>query len=802
MINNDYSNNGDGLSYNGNGSGNGKYLGQKPPQQNDPDEIDLKHLFYVLWGNKWFIAGVTLLFAVLAGVIAYQVTPIYQSSSSLLISQPQNRYSMAGGSDLTSLLSSTYGIGTGSTIANELQILQSRNLALEMADSLMAERLMENGRQFPALFRSYPEDSTMTTKDTVATRIQNSIQFSRVDQEADLVDITYESPSPYEAAYVANLAIDVYSELSTRQNRMTANSAVAFLQKERDRLEDRLNTVEGRLKEFMNSQQLVQVDAQTEQLINRMAELESRKQEARTKLVAANSAIEQYKERLNQIKPGLSKQYADAVGPSMTRLQYQLAELQIERMQLIANNPGVQDQPTPPQELQKINDKIDVYRNRIEGLTQELIQKSDQYIGFLGGSDGNIAQTITEINQKLIQLQVEQTQYNSQVDVINSELSDLQEFFNQLPDNMIQLAQLRRDVTINEELYLTVSKQYAEMSLWEQTQFGLGRPVDMGYVPEDPVKPNKKLYVLVGLILGGILSVGYIFVSESFNTKIDGIQKLRQFGPPLLAVIPQMYDYFKREHDGEYKTMLGDREISTNLVTVLNNISPISESFRRLQSNIIYSNPDRKMRSILVTSTTKGEGKTTVTSNLGVVLAEAGYSVCILDTDLRRPNIHNVFGLKRSPGMMELLFDDLQLEEVIKDTMIDNLKILTSGKRPPNPSAITQSKKLIDFLQELENRFDYVLVDAAPFGIITDPSALIKEVDGVLLVTKFGQTDEAELKHTLDNLQQINATIIGSVLSAFNHEKSNDYYGASNYYGSYYYWSLYQDYESYHKEEK
>jgi uncharacterized protein involved in exopolysaccharide biosynthesis len=364
---------------------------------------------------------------------------------------------------------------------------------MEMADSLMQERLMKNGRQFPVLFKSYPEDSAMTVQDTVALRIRNKIQFTQVDREADMVEITYESPAPLEAAYIVNLAINIYSEISTRQNRSTANSAVEFLEKERNRIEGRLNTVESRLKEFMNREQLVQVDAQTEELIRRMAELESRKQEARTKLVAANSAIDQYKQRLNSIKPGLAKQYADAVGPNMVRLQYQVAELEIEKMQLLANNPGLKDRPNPPKELQELNQKIELYRNQIRGLTEDLISQSDQYVGFLGGGDGNVAQTITEINQKLIELQVEQQQYKAQVDVLDGQLNEQQQFFENLPDNMIELARLKRDVTINEELYLTVSKEYAGIVLWEQTQFWLGRPVDCGFGPEGTVKAEKGL---------------------------------------------------------------------------------------------------------------------------------------------------------------------------------------------------------------------------------------------------------------------------------------------------------------------
>ncbi|MFH5831666.1 GumC family protein [Halalkalibaculum sp. DA384] len=798
MANSHYPNNGNEFS--SNGSRQSGYQGGKPPERNDEDEIDLKRLFYILWNNKWLIIGCVILFSILAGVVANYQTPIYRSEASMLITQQQNRYSYAG-SDLGNLLTSTYGIGAGSTIANEMQVLQSRRLSTELADTLINRRLMENGNQYPILFTSYPEDSTLADKDVIAGRLSRNLTFSKADQQADVISIGYESPSPLEAADIVNFSMQIYMDVSTRQNRRAANSAVDFLENERERIEDTLQTVENRLQEFMNENKLVQVDAQTQQVISTIANLESRKQETRVQLVAANSAIEQYRERLNNIKPGLAEQYADAIGPNMTRLQYQLAELEIEKMQLVANNPGIDDAATPPDELKKINEKIEVYRKKVRELTQNLIDEGDEYLGFLGNSGGNISQAVTDINSKLIELQVQREQYNSQLEVINEQLQEHEQFFDRLPDNMIRLARLKREVEINEELFVTVSQQYSEMTLWKQTQFGLGRPIDTGYVSELPVKPNSNLYILVGFILGGILSVGYIFVREAFNTTIDSLEKLRRFGPPLLAVIPKMDRHIKEHYDGRRKVEVGDNKIDTGLVTLLDTVSPISESFRRLESNIIYSNPDRKMRSILITSSTKGEGKTTVASNLGVVLAEAGYNVLLIDTDLRRPNLHNMFGLSRSPGIIEMLFDDLTSEEAIKESIVPNLSILTSGKRPPNPSAINQSRKLINLVQRLEEQYDYVLVDSAPYGIITDPSALIKEVDGVLLVTKFGETNEAEVKHTIDNLNQINAHIIGSVLSSFDHEKSNDYYyGSQYYYGSYYYRDLYEDYKSYHRE--
>jgi len=783
-----------------NGSYGGAYYGGQSPENNmgaqDPDEIDLKRLFYTLWHHKWKIIGSVVVCTILAGMVAYTTTPIYRSEGSVLISEPQNQYSMAGGSDLTSLLSTTYGIGMGSTIANELQILRSRKLSKEMADSLIEQRLMRNGRQYPILFKSYPEDSSLAARDTVALRIRNNISFSRVDREADMVSIAYESPAPLEAANIVNLSMNVYSELSTRQNRRSANSAVDFLENERQRIEQRLNSAEDQLREFMNKEQLMQVDAQTEELITRMAELESKKQEAKVKLVAVNSGINQYKQRLNEIKPGLAEQYSDAVGPNMTRLQYKLSELKIEKMQLLANNPSLNKSPTPPQELKNINRKIDMYQNQIKELTKDLVAEGDQYLGFLGGSDGNIAKAVTDLNQKLIELQVEQEQYQAQLDVIDEQLAEQQKFFESLPDNMIRLARLKRDVKINEELYLKVSQQFAETSLWKQTQFGLGRRIDSGYVPEIPVKPNTKLYLLVGFILGGILSVGYIFVREAFNTTIDGVEKLKGFDSPLLAVIPDMSSFIKDEQGGRERINVQGTEISTSLVSMIDTVSPISESFRRLESNIIYSNPDAELNSLMITSSTKGEGKTTVAANLGTVLAEADYKVVIVDTDLRRPNLHNMFGLKRSPGIVEVLFDNVPMEEALQSTPMANLSILSAGNRPPNPSAITQSKAFLGTLQKLEESYDFVLLDTPPYGIITDASAMIQQTDGVLVITRFNETTEAELTHLYNNLERVEANVLGTVLSAFDYNQTSDYY-----YGTYYYRELYEDYASYESDD-
>lgn len=795
-------NNTNGFHSNGNGNGyyNG-YNGHSPllngSQQNQPDEdeIDLKHLFYLLWNHKLIIVTVTALCTVLAGVVAWQMTPIYQSDGSIMITESQGQLGGAGGSDLSAMMSSSFGIGMGSTVADELQILQSRSLSEEVADTLMKIRLMDNGRQFPVTFNSYPEDSSLARKDSIAHRLRQNISFSQADREAKLINVSYKSPAPLEAAKVINLTIESYSQLSTRQNRKSANAAVSFLEKERKRIEDQLNESEKHLQQFMDENELVQVTEQVTSMIEQMANLEQRRQEARTSLVAVNSAIDQYEQQLGQIKPGLAEQYADAIGPNMTRLQYQLAELKTERMQLISKNPELENNPSLSSRLQELNRQIKGYEGEIRSQTEKLLSQSDQYLGFLGSQGGNITQTISELNQKLIELKVEQQQYQSQNEVLTAEIDGLNSVFEDLPENMTALARLKRNVKVNEELYLTVSKQHAEMALWQQTQFGQGQLVDEGYVPELPVEPNKKLFVLVGFVLGGILSVGYVFVKEAFNNNIDGVQKLKELGPPVLSVIPNMQKHIDDKHGGKEQITVQGRTVNTSLVSLLETTTPMAESFRRLEANIIHSNPDQSLKALMVTSTRKGEGKSTILANLGIALAESGQSVIVVDTDLRRPNVDNMFSVRRSPGIVDVLFESVSLKEAVQSTVVSNLEVLSAGQKPPSPTAITKSASFKNLLNTLKEQYDWVLLDTAPYGIITDASSFINEADGVLVVAEFGETETGEMQHTLDALKRVNANVLGTVLNRFKADISSDhYYGANSYYSEYY-----EDYKEYEK---
>ena len=790
---------GKGPGVNGNGYYGGEYYSGERMIDGpaEKDEIDLKQILNTAMRYKWWVLSITALCAVIASIYAYSLDPVYQSSGTIVIAEERNRYSYSG-SDISSIVSSSFGVGMGNRLVNEIHVFRSRRLAGEIADKVLEQKYMETGEQFPILWRTYPEDSTIVSHGALIGRIQGRMQVQRVDMDTDILRITYNSISPHEAQYLVNTTIDTYTEVSANQRRMAANSALEFLEEEEQEALDRLRQSEQELENYMTRTNLVQVDGQTSAVINRLAELESQRQQVQVERVAINSSIEAYQEQLDDIRPGLAEQFADNVSANMERRQFRLAELETERDLILQRNPGLRNNPDQEPQLVRLNEQISALKSEINRIAADLISdESDVFIGFLNSEDGGITQRVIQIRQQLIELKVQESQLNAKENVLNQRLEEENEFFDDLPENMIELARLQRDAQVNEQLYSTISQQYTQTSLWRQTQFGAGRPLDYGIVPGGPAGPNRMRFILMGLMMGLLGSVGFVFVRENLNRKVDGTEKLRKTGYPLLAVIPDAKKHVSERYEGSNYVELDNRKISTTWTAIVDTINPIAESYRRLHNNIIYSDPDREFKTILITSSKKGEGKTTIALNLAVALAESGKQVLVIDSDLRRPAVHSFTGEKKRPGIGDLFYGDEELKNAIHSTVAPGVDVLTSGRSIPNPSAVMQSSKMRGLIESLKKNYDHVIVDTPPFGVITDAAAMLKMADAVVVVAKFGNTETNELNHTLENLNRIRANVIGTVLTAFDYQESADYY----YSGRYGYYDTYQAYEAYQEEE-
>jgi protein-tyrosine kinase len=215
--------------------------------------------------------------------------------------------------------------------------------------------------------------------------------------------------------------------------------------------------------------------------------------------------------------------------------------------------------------------------------------------------------------------------------------------------------------------------------------------------------------------------------------------------------------------------------------------SAASEAYRTLRTNIQFAGLDQPCRSILVTSATAGEGKTTTAANFAVVVAQAGSRVCLVDSDLRRPNIHRLFGLDNTRGLTTALLEDLPFAEVARPTRVPHLSVLTSGPLPPNPAELVGSKRMRELLDAAAKSFDLILCDSPPVMAVSDPVALAAQCDGVVLTVRVGAVSREVVRRAVDQIEAVKGKILGVLL--------NDVHPTRHGYGRAYY-HYYQTYES------
>lgn len=217
------------------------------------------------------------------------------------------------------------------------------------------------------------------------------------------------------------------------------------------------------------------------------------------------------------------------------------------------------------------------------------------------------------------------------------------------------------------------------------------------------------------------------------------------------------------------------------LVTSANTRSVVSEQFRTLRTNINFSMPDKELKTLLFTSTSPGEGKSTVAANTAVVFAQEGKRVLLVDSDMRKPTVHYTFQLTNTIGLSNLLTRQEMLTNVLKTSEMENLKIITCGPIPPNPAELVGSQTMDKVMEEMKEHFDVIIFDAPPVLSVADAQILSNKCDGTILVMNSGETEKAGVAKAKEALVSSKANIIGVVLNNFELSKDHYYY---QYYGN------------------
>lgn len=313
-------------------------------------------------------------------------------------------------------------------------------------------------------------------------------------------------------------------------------------------------------------------------------------------------------------------------------------------------------------------------------------------------------------------------------------------------DNNPELAAI-----IANEIAQVFKKNVVEIMKIENVQI-----IDKAEVPTTPVKPRPFLNMSIAGTLGMIIGMLLVFLIEYMDNTIRTASDVDKYlGFSVIGTVP--------------------KSKNKELIIYNNLKSPVSEAYRTLRTNIQFSSIDKIIKTMVITSSGPGEGKSTIISNLAISMALTEKKVLLIDADLRKPRMHHIFNMDNSYGLTTVLVESMDYKDSIRLTDIKGLDLLTSGPVPPNPVELLGSNKMKKLLETVAGEYDIVLLDTPPVGILTDAAVVSSKCDGVLLVCATGQTIIKAALTSKEHLQKVNANILGVVLNKVPINKTSFY---------------------------
>ncbi len=686
--------------------------------------------------------------------IAYsiQAPNIYKSTTAIRISKPQG--SILSGS----LIPEFQDFGSDRFVANEIEILKSYKLRSIVAKALIDSMNSHGDKsKFSIVFdKSIGGNKEILPIHDIAENLENVISIEQ-KRGLDIVEITVESTSPFEAAVLVNSYAAAYSELNLQYNRQQFIMVKEFLANQKDEKLNELSGIENSLRSYQEKKGIVELPEQARVLIQTSSEFQAKMNAAKIDLAISEKTLNSYKDELKKRDPDVTNYIENmATQPYLKRLQEQIADLQTQRDRAMSSTlPNAQqiirEAESRIADLRsKLDNSLAIYRNTILASSPEEIK--------------DLTKKAFEEEAKYQANLASYKKYNEIMDEYNRKM-------NELPTSSIDLARLQREQLSYEKLFVQLEERYQEAIINEQSIPSNVLIIDAGLVPTKHAKPNRIMLVAIGLIVGLGFGAGFALLKKMMDNTVNTPNDIQNKDINLLAWIP-IIDELKAGKK-EFESIVAKRPDAI-----------ASEAYRTLRTRIRFSRIAKEsLKTILVSSPVAQEGKTTTALNLATVLANANYKTVLVDLDLRRPRVHSLFNQQRFPGLTDYFLTLSVLEAIVRKSGIPNLDYITSGTIPPNPSEILGSAKLEEFIALLKSTYDYIIIDSAPIISVTDSEILSKIVDGTILVVSAGSTEQELMEKSVETLNNVSNSFLGVVLNRFTYRN-----GYSSYYKQYYYY--------------
>ncbi len=723
----------------------------------ETSEIDLRSYVRVIQ-KRWVIVATVFIVVVLVTIVAtYTAQPIYSSSSLVLLEKNRGK----------SRLESNYFYYDPDFLDTQAEIIKSENVAKKVVENLhlskrykhyfLKEKTEETSifdsvkdqfktvlKNVSAFFKSSkdsPEqqrfaDATITYKpktdeDIIAEMIQGGLKVTPV-KNTKIVSISYENKDPAIAKLVVDAVVKAYMDEMLDIKLSTSNYSLKWMTAKAAEERDKLEQSERELQQFMRDNDLVTVE-------NRLTILPQKLSEFGRQLSTAEAERKELEDLLKQVLA--TNNNPDA----------------LEKLPVFASK----------EVLKNIRERIYKASKNILELSKKygkkhpiMIRAKDELRILKEEKQFEINRIVSTIENSYELAVSKQKSLKELLGTTKAETLNLNEKF-------MQYSIMKREVDSNRVLFDTLQSGIKKQGVTEQSQNVNIWVIKKATLSAVPSKPNKKRNFLLSIVLGLFGGVGLAFFIEYLDNTLNTTRQIEErYGLTVLGSIEE----------------LNGKEINIETHVLNKPKSPLAESYRLIRTALLLSSAERPPKLMLITSMSKSEGKSATVVNLARMLAQGQKKVLIIDCDLRRSRMHLLFEVSNESGLSSYLSGNTN-ECSVLDIQGEQVSLIPAGPVPPDPSELLGSQKMKLLLDELVEKYDFIVLDSPPIGAVTDSLTLSQLVEGLILVVKAGSTTMEMFEGGVKILQDIHARILGVVLNGVRSQDKNTYqFGYTTYY--------------------
>ncbi len=707
----------------------------------------------VLIRGKWIILGTLAGVLICAVAYLWLASPVYKATASVLVNPRLVQSSLF-------LDMVKRGGEEKNLVQNELEILKSRSVTLEVAKRLIHQKNIDTIGLMPIqIIRAQDGQDTggaLADIEAILRRLDKAVTIQSVP-ETDVITISAKSRLPEEAALIANLYADVDYNRNLTVSRAKSRSFREFLEGQVSDKRATLLVIEDSLRSYMHRRGIVSLDDESRKLIDQLSRLEAQRDETDITIQSQQKSLASYQEQIPQQEKDIARAIGEANDPYIRLLQEQLAKLEVQRDVTVAQNPSMSAKEIYSERLKEIDTQIAALRGKLEKRTVEFL--GGALPGSPSATGNDPAGYLKQLKQKILEIKIDLQSLAARKSALDESIRQYEGLFGLIPGKAIEYARLQRAKATAEKLYIAVVEKFNEAVITEQSQFGYLDLIDRADAPDRPSGPNAFLILVLGTAMGLSVGVVAVFIKERLDQRVQSPEDLRQRNYAMAGTILRAGSGIDRH--GDY-----------TLSVLTTPFSAYAESYRQLHAHIRFAQNENRPRTILFTSAKPQDGKTTVVANLGAVIARSGQSVLLIDADLRKPTLYRYFRAVSTPGLSDYLTGKQGMNEIIHSTNIENLSIVPSGKSDADPSVLLGSDQMHRFLENMTQAFELVILDSSPVLASSDPCALASMTEEVLVVVRADDTRLNELEQALDLLAEIRGKRPSVILNGFDVRKA------------------------------